>query len=69
MKTLKAILLTIALLMASTCITIMVIIFAYLILAYAELFALTFILTMVGLFISWAYQIAYMIMDEREGKK
>lgn len=69
MKTLKTILLTIALLLASTCMTIMVIAFAYLVVAYMEWFALLFLLTMVGLFISWVYQIAHIIITEREDKK
>lgn len=69
MKKLKTILLTLTLLLASTGLTLCMILFIAVLARYATIFALLIILTMVGLFISGAYQVVDMIITEREGKK
>lgn len=69
MTKLKAILLTIALLMASVGLTLCMILFLYLLAKYATFVVLLVILTGVGSLLAAAYQVAYIIIKEREGKK
>lgn len=69
MTKLKAILLTIALFMASIGLTLCIILFVYLLAKYATIIVLLVILTGVGLLLASAYQVAYIIIKEREGKK
>lgn len=69
MTKLKAILLTIALLMASIGLTLCIILFVYLLAKYATIIVLLVILTGVGLLLAAAYQVAYIIIKEREAKK
>lgn len=69
MTKLKAILLTIVLFMASIGLTLCIFLFVYLLAKYATIIVLLVILTGVGLLLAAAYQVAYIIIKEREGKK